>query len=510
MAVIVTNADVESLLPSLRQQAYNCMDSALTVGIHETLAAKLAAKPDAALVYAFERAMQGPAMTMAVRGIAVDEAAAGQVLGRLVMSEARVTAAMRTLAAVWMGDAAGTSDTAEIRRGLEAGRPPTGLNPHSTKAVPALFYGALEEGGCGERPYKRAAKRVANAEGGSPTPGSTANEDALLMLQARSPVVGVMAHLVLRARELRKLRSFVGARRSPDGRLRSSFNVGATTSGRWSFSKNCFRDGLNFGNIPKSARGMFVPSEPGWVMVNVDLKQAESYVNAYLCNDANYILDHETGDPHAKIAMTIYGHLMPLGALEAAWVRQPHPAVPKGKAPRQLCKGLAHGTPYGIQERKSSKLTGIPIRDIVTFREGFFGRYPGVLARIEGMPERLAASRRHVSLCGRPHVYTGHPRDPDTHRAALADEPQGIVADVLNVALWRLWRRHDVGAAAPHLRLLSQGYDSVLFECREEDVAAARLACEDAFNIPLTAESGATFTIPHDFGQGYSWAEACS
>lgn len=58
-----------------------------------------------------------------------------------------------------------------------------------------------------------------------------------MMLQARSPGVGVMAHLILRARELRKLRSFIAARRSPDGRLRSSFNVGATTSGRWSFSK---------------------------------------------------------------------------------------------------------------------------------------------------------------------------------------------------------------------------------------------------------------------------------
>jgi len=486
------------------------MDSALTVGIHETLAVKLAAHPEAALTYAFERAMQGPAMTMAVRGIAVDEQAAQLELGRLVMAEARVTAALRALAEVWMGDAAGTTDTAEIRRSLNTRKPTPGLNPHSTKAVPALFYGALEEGGCGERPYKRKAKRGANAEGTSAAAASTANEEALLMLQARSPVVGAMAHLVLRAREMRKLRGFVGARRSADGRLRSSFNVGATTSGRWSFSKNAFGDGLNFGNIPKGARAMFVPSETSWVMVNVDLKQAESYVNAYICDDANYIHDHETGDPHTKIAITIYGHLMPEGADAAAWVRRPNTAVPKGKAPRQLCKGLAHGTPYGIQERKSSKMTGIPIRDIVEFREGFFARYPGVLARIEGMEERLCASRRHVSMCGRPHVYMGHPRDADTHRAALADEPQGTVADVLAVALWRLWRRHDVGDQHPPMRMLSQAYDSVLFECREADLPAVRAAVADAFNIPLGPPTGRRFVIPHDFGYGRSWKEACS
>lgn len=502
--MLTTNLAAADLPTDQRQQAYNAMDACMTAGIHERLLTKLSA--DAALVYDFERAMQGPAFTMACRGIAVDEVAAGAEIDRLLWAEARTTHAFQRLAEVWTSKPA--TDVSEIRDRLLCGKPLRGTSPHSPLQVKNLLFAPLPDG-CGEAAYKARTKRPANADGTRGEPSSTANEEALVMLQARSPVVGLLAHLILRARELRKLRGFVAARRSPDGRLRSSFNVGATTSGRWSFSKNCFGDGLNFGNIPKAARTFFVASCASRVLVNVDLRQAESYIVGQIADDHAYVAAHETGDAHGAIARDLFGHLAPPDADMHAWVRAPNAALPRGESPRQACKKLGHGTNYGIGARKSSKITGLPISAIEDFRRRFFAKYAGVETRIDGIEARLRANPRFTSVLGRPHHHLGAPWDPETHRAALADEPQGIVADVLNVALWRLWRWHDIGDAHPRLWLLAQNYDSILFECVRADLDAARAACARAFDIPLCAH-GRAFVIPHEFGYGRTWKDACA
>mgnify|MGYP003332968826 CR=1 FL=1 len=69
-----------------------------------------------------------------------------------------------------------------------------------------------------------------------------------------------------------------------DGRLRSSFNLQGTTSGRLSSSGN-----LNYQNLPKdegkgTIKAAFA-ARPGYVIVQGDLKTAEVYVAAVLSND---------------------------------------------------------------------------------------------------------------------------------------------------------------------------------------------------------------------------------
>lgn len=444
------------LPPDITDQAYNALDSAITFGVAQPLLGRLCKSPSAQLVYAFERAMQGPAFTMAVRGIAVDEIEAGIQARKAENEERRCREALEKAAAVWDMPS---------------------CNPNSPAQVRQLLFDCT-----GENPYQ----------------GGTTSEDALRMYMAKQPpALSVLANLVLRIRETRKLQSFLKAKRSPDGRLRSRFNVGATTSGRWSFGKDNFGDGLNFGNIPKSARAIFIPSTPSRVMVNADLKQAESLVVAHLCNDPGYIRAHETGDAHSAVALDLWPGMDPRAPFLRGWTR------------RDAAKRIGHGTNYGIGERKSSKVTGLPIQQVVDFRTKYFAAYPGIKARIDGMTERLCNGENitHISAIGRPHQYLGNPRDPETARKALADEPQGIVADVLNAVMWRLWRRHDVGHQHPRMWLLSQGYDSILLECEAADVEAVRSAVADAFNIPIHINS--TFIIGHDFGYGRNWKEAC-
>lgn len=74
-----------------------------------------------------------------------------------------------------------------------------------------------------------------------------------------------------------------GPRIHPDGRLRTTWKVHGTTSGRWSSG-----DPMNLQNIPKKLRAMFVPA-PGNVFVAADYSALEARIIALLAGDAGLI-----------------------------------------------------------------------------------------------------------------------------------------------------------------------------------------------------------------------------
>lgn len=88
---------------------------------------------------------------------------------------------------------------------------------------------------------------------------------------------------------------------------------------------------------------MFIPSHPDWVMVNVDLKQAESYIVGIISNDDAYVAAHETGDAHGAVALDVYGHMMPAGA-DFATDPPAQPALPEANPrakPARRCRTAA-------------------------------------------------------------------------------------------------------------------------------------------------------------------------
>lgn len=97
--------------------------------------------------------------------------------------------------------------------------------------------------------------------------------------------------MILRLRKMTKLKNtYIDSIISvidADGRLRSSFNLQGTTSGRLSSSGN-----INYQNLPKDKKGMggkgikrAFTARPGYVIVQADLKTAEVYVAAVLSGD---------------------------------------------------------------------------------------------------------------------------------------------------------------------------------------------------------------------------------
>jgi hypothetical protein len=103
------------------------------------------------------------------------------------------------------------------------------------------------------------------------------------------------AQLALRFRDLDKKIQALNAQAESDGRMRSSYNVGATETGRWSSSKGAFGGGLNDQTWTKELRELFV-ADDGYELFQSDLEQAEARAVAYLAQDEKFIAACESGD----------------------------------------------------------------------------------------------------------------------------------------------------------------------------------------------------------------------
>ena len=108
-----------------------------------------------------------------------------------------------------------------------------------------------------------------------------------------------------------------------------------------------------------------------------------------------------------------------------------------------------------------------------------------------------------VSPMGRVHQYLGHPSDKHTVKGALADEPQGTVADILNVALYRIWQEMD----GRDLWLLNQNYDSILFECERSQVDRVTERVRELMRVRVPI-GDRVLVLDSDIGVGENWEEA--
>lgn len=248
----------EGLSSNMRMWAYNALDSAVTLRVHEALAPKLAASPHASLSYNFVRAMTFPALDMMSRGIMVNQRVRQDETERYTKIRAEAAALLDTLAdAVWGPETyTETIKTKEIfspvgvRGNTLAPRArtvsttvskqrPRGLNPASPKQVLAFFNVAL---GCSPQfeirktPHGTERTPSANnkalrkwAQWKTKGPGVDVRNREVPPVNLAAPFVS----LILTIRDADKM---LGVLRSPldaDGRMRCSYNVVGTENGRW-------------------------------------------------------------------------------------------------------------------------------------------------------------------------------------------------------------------------------------------------------------------------------------
>jgi DNA polymerase-1 len=277
----------------------------------------------------------------------------------------------------------------------------------------------------------------------------------------------------------------------PDGRVRTSFQMTVTATGRLSSTEP------NLQNIPtrtelgSQIRRLFT-AEEGCVLVDADYSQIELRLLAHMAGDtAMQQAFREGADFHTVTAARVF-HVSP--------------DMVTGEM-RRSAKAVNFGIVYGISAFSLSQDIGVTVAEARDYMERYFDTYQGVRQYMTDVVEQ-AKERGYVETLW--HRRRALPELKSSNfnlrafgeRVALNMPIQGTAADIIKLAMVRVYRRlKDEGLAA---RLIMQVHDELIVECPEaEQETVQRLLTEEmervvSLAVPLRAEAHA----------GRNWLEA--
>lgn len=516
---------------------YNGLDCCVTAEVQETLAPLVAANPNFARIYAFERAMQKPAMTMQLRGVRIDEIAR-QGLVRELKAEAMEN---RKKCDAFFRQHSGV-DPAALRKQLKAARE----RYAETEALKPKERDVLER-----RELRKAQTRlkteIVNAKGfvykkalepsgkqlqdliygtmGIPKHRNkkgnvSVDKEVLKRLRKKYPKIAPLCALVTMLRDSQKQIEVLTKAISPDGRMRACWNVGATKGSRWSSSTDPFGEGTNQQNQDRRVRHIYI-ADPGMEMVNADLEQADSRGVAYLAQDQNYIDAHEKGNVHLAAGRNFWPNdldwngddahdtkLMKYTA--ASWI--PQPEVAEGEKPAfnyyDMSKRGQHGLNYCLTPNGLAIWLGVTRKEAVKLYEKYFTRYPGILNWQKQVAVEIKETGRLISPLGREHQFFERPWEKSTVREAVAIVPQDLTSDILKIGMIRVWNELDpfsVGEEKGKFQLLMDGHDAILGQMRlGDEETVERIAELMLVKVPV---HGREMVIPISIERGPNWRD---
>ncbi len=537
------------LTPDEVHQSYNALDSAVTLRVHEKLTPLITASPHASTSYRFVRAMQGPALDMMRRGIAVNQKVRQDETQRYLALRDRAQALLDRLAdAVW-GPEEYTKTTKReewITPIGKRGQPlsprrvvireqcikhrPRGLNAGSAKQCLAFFNDALG------LPLQYEIRKTPTGTDRTPTandkalrkwaerrmkgPGVDPRDRSIAPVRLAAPFVS----LILSIRDADKMLAVLRTPLDSDGRMRCSYNVVGTENGRWSSSKNAFGRGTNLQNITPSMRRMFC-ADDGFRLVSTDLEQAESRLVAGLVwqatGDEAYWNACLSGDLHTQVCRMTWPEL--------EWTDDPKhdrqiadstcPSVPSYTY-RDVAKRLGHGSNYRGSPFGIAQAVGIPANVVEDFQHRYFTAFRAIPAWHAWTKDQLQSLQHLDTPLGRRRWFFGRPTEDSTLREAIAYVPQSTVGELLNLIMWKCWRRsllwHGPSTTDPDalpIQLLLQNHDAFAFQVPEnvflhEVINAVNLEFQ---STPIPLQRGAetrSLIIPGEFVTGFNWAYA--
>ena len=269
---------------------------------------------------------------------------------------------------------------------------------------------------------------------------------------------------------------------SPDGRIRTSFQMTVTATGRLSSTEP------NLQNIPtrtelgSQMRRMFVAA-PGNVLVDADYSQIELRLLAHISGDEAMCRAFRSGeDFHTLTAARVF-HV------------EPQDVTPEM---RRRAKAVNFGVVYGISPFSLSQDIGVTVAEAKEYMERYFQTYTGVRAYMDRIVEQARADGYVETLMHRRRALpelksSNHNLRAFGERVALNMPIQGTAADLMKLAMVRVERRLvDEGLAA---QLIMQVHDELIVECPEDEAARVQAQLEEEMSgvmtlaVPLPAEA---------------------
>ena len=350
----------------------------------------------------------------------------------------------------------------------------TSFNLNSPKQMGAVLFDQLK------LPPKKKTKT-----------GYSTNADVLEELRGSHPII----ELILEHRQLIKLKStyvegllkVIGR----DGRVRTTFQQTETRTGRISSTEP------NLQNIPvRTEEGSklraFLQARPGWKLLDADYSQIELRVLAHISKDkAMQKAFQEGADIHTTTAAQVF--------------KLPEEMITP--AMRFRAKAVNFGIVYGISAFSLSQDTGVSVQEADQYIKGYLETYSGVrqymedtvaFAKENGYVKTMFGRRRNL-----PELASAKKTMRSFgERVAMNTPIQGTAADIIKIAMIRVYRRlRQEGLRA---RLILQVHDELLVEAPVmEAEQAARILQEEmehaiSLDVPLVAETH----------QGNTWLDA--
>lgn len=453
--------------PNLKEFWYNSLDCAVTLEIAQLLLPK----PEGQNIYAFQRALQGPALEMMLHGWRVDEFWRQWNIKRLDREIDNLQEALDRLAhGVWG----------------------QGLNPNSPKQKLEFFYEVMKFPE--QFHMDKGQRRVATGR---------EQLEKLLPYYLANPFVNLCLEIVDR----RKMRGTLLSAVDDDGMMRCTYNVCGTETGRWASRKAVNGKGTNLMNISEEIRRMFI-ADPGYILVALDGEQAESkavgLIQGMYCNDWQYLDACEEGDLHTKVAQLVWPDMK--------WSNDPEENKEIAGALfyrhftyRFMAKRGGHLTNYYGGPWMMAKSLKIPTKLADDFQnryaKGPDPAFPGFRKWWDWVNAQLASKSQMTTFVGRTRTFFGRPNDDATLREAIAYEPQSAVGDLINEGGLRVWTKFPI--AVP----LGQNYDSYVFQIPEDRLDLVE-PMKKTFEVPVTSKCGRTMTIPAEAKVGWNWCSA--
>ena len=350
----------------------------------------------------------------------------------------------------------------------------TSFNLNSPKQMGAVLFDQLK------LPPKKKTKT-----------GYSTNADVLEELRGSHPII----ELILEHRQLIKLKStyvegllkVIGR----DGRVRTTFQQTETRTGRICSTEP------NLQNIPvRTEEGSklraFFQARPGWKLLDADYSQIELRVLAHISKDkAMQKAFQEGADIHTTTAAQVF--------------KLPEEMITP--AMRFRAKAVNFGIVYGISAFSLSQDTGVSVQEADQYIKGYLETYSGVrqymedtvaFAKENGYVKTMFGRRRNL-----PELASAKKTMRSFgERVAMNTPIQGTAADIIKIAMIRVYRRlRQEGLMA---RLILQVHDELLVEAPVmEAEQAARILQEEmehaiSLDVPLVAETH----------QGNTWLDA--
>lgn len=321
--------------------------------------------------------------------------------------------------------------------------------------------------------------------------GYSTAADVLEKLSEEHPIVKD----ILEYRGLTKLKStyadglsaFIGE----DRRIHTNFNQTITATGRISSTEP------NLQNIPmrtelgRRIRKVFVPG-PDCVLMDADYSQIELRVLAHMSEDEQLIEAYRMEQDIHRITASQVFHT---------------PFEEVTPLQRRNAKAVNFGIVYGISSFGLSQDLSISRKEATEYIEQYFETYPKVKEFLDGLVSEAKQKGYAVTLYGRrrpiPELFSSNYMQRSFgERVAMNSPIQGTAADIIKIAMVRVWRAlREEGLKS---KLILQVHDELVIETRKEEIDRVR----DILSANMQSAAELAVKLEIDLHTGDNWYEA--